>query len=96
MHCHKITNHALPIQRFSPAPYSHHQPTELLHSLTTAKLDWSLWLLTCMCNLGYVLVGQTTRVGQIVFGIAAADWTGNVTICQSKKLATHQIDYEVF
>ena len=49
-----------------------------------SNINWiGLCGYTYLCNPSFVLVGQTTRVCQSVFG---TDWTGSATICQSKKL----------
>ena len=41
-------------------------------------------VVTYSCNLGYVLVGQTTRECQSVFGGATAGWTGYSPVCQGR------------
>ena len=41
-------------------------------------------VVTYSCNLGYVLVGQTTRECQSVFGGATAGWTGYAPVCQGR------------
>ena len=45
---------------------------------------------TYSCNLGYFLVGQTTRVCQSVFGGATAGWTGYAPVCQSNYKELHE------
>ena len=40
---------------------------------------------TYSCNIGYVLVGHTTRTCQSLYGGASAAWSGNITICQGIK-----------
>ena len=43
---------------------------------------------TYSCNLDYVLVGQTTRLCQSVFGGATAAWTGYTPVCQGNTKCT--------
>ena len=47
------------------------------------------------CNLGYVLVGQTTRECQSVFGGSIADWSGTVRVCLEIELGQLMVRHNV-
>ncbi len=46
---------------------------------------------TYSCNLGYVLVGHTTRACQSLYGGASAAWSLNPPVCQGKYIITASI-----